>query len=291
MQQLDNEKQKSIKNFFLFELFWFLLAQVLGIFVSHNVVVQFAERGEKIQQVLPSEFSIPQFLISFFGVVVFILLISKFFKGKNIIFKTFFAFVIFLGGEVFFESFIPTIIALPIVLILIFFWFKTSSVWFHNLLLVLSIAGIGGFVGSSLSPQIVILLFFILAIYDLVSVYKTKHMIKMAKSMMESQAVLGIIIPKRFADFNKKLKEVKIGDEKKDFLVLGSGDIIFPLILAASFLPQSQGLFKSGIILIFSLFGLLFGFWLFLKLGKKPMPALPPLAFFCIIGYFIAILI
>lgn len=107
--------------------------------------------------------------------------------------------------------------------------------------------------------------------------------------MAESQAVLGIIIPKKISDFNKKLKDVNIGDEKRDFLVLGSGDIIFPLILTASFLPQ--GIAKSGTILIFSLSGLLFGFWLFFKLGQKPMPALPPLAIFCIIGYFIANLI
>jgi len=286
MSEAKLAKQKSVKNIFLFELFWFSLAQILGILVSRNIVTRLIQRGERIQQVSPLEFSLPSFLISFLGVVIFVFLISKFSKGKNIIFKLLFAFVIFLGGEVFLESFIPTIIALPIILILIVFWFKNPSVWFHNLLLVLGTAGIGGFVGFSLSPQVVILLFFILAIYDLVAVYKTKHMIKMAKSMIESRAVLGIIIPKRFIDFKKKLKDMKMGDKKKNFLVLGSGDIVFPLILATSFLPQ--GLVKSGIILVFSIGGLLFGFWLFLKLGQRPMPALPPLALFSIIGYFVA---
>ena len=109
----------------------------------------------------------------------------------------------------------------------------------------------------------------------------------MAKSMAESQAILGIIIPKKLPDFKRKIKDVKLGDEKRDFLVLGSGDIIFPLILSVSFLPQPQGLIKSGIILFFSLCGLSFGFWLFLKLGQKPMPALPPLALFSIIGFLI----
>ena len=284
-----NINQPSIRNLLLFELFWFIMAQLAGIFVAHNVIVSFIKSGEKIRQVSPSDFSLPSFLISFLGVIIFILLISKFSKGKNIIFKAFFALIAFLGGEVFLESFLPTIIALPIILILIFFWFKTSSIWIHNLLLVLGTAGIGGFVGSSLSSQVVVILFFILAIYDLIAVYQTRHMIKIAKSMAESQAVLGIIIPKKISDFNKKLKDVNIGDEKRDFLVLGSGDIIFPLILTASFLPQ--GIAKSGTILIFSLSGLLFGFWLFFKLGQKPMPALPPLAIFCIIGYFIANLI
>ncbi|MCZ2845672.1 MAG: presenilin family intramembrane aspartyl protease, partial [Candidatus Bathyarchaeota archaeon] len=125
--------------------------------------------------------------------------------------------------------------------------------------------------------------------YDFIAVYKTKHMVKMAKSMIESRAILGIVIPKKFIDFKKRLQDVEIGGDKKDCLILGSGDIIFPLILSASLLPQ--GIVKSGIILIFSIVGLFFGFILFLKLGKKPMPALPPLALSSIIGYAIAIAI
>lgn len=291
MTNIDEKRKKDTRNIFIFELFWFLMAQILGLVVSRNIIITHVVReGGEIPQVSPSEFSIPAFLISFFGVTLFIIFASQLTTGKNMVFRIFLTFVIFLGGEVFLESlYIPTIIALPIVLISIIIWFKNSSVWFHNLLLVVGIAGMGGVVGTSLSPQLVILLFIILAIYDFVAVYKTKHMVKMAKSMIESRAILGIVIPKNFIDFKKRLQDVEIGKEKKDCLILGSGDIIFPLILSASLLPQ--GIIKSGIILIFSIAGLFLGFILFLKLGQKPMPALPPLALSSIIGYAIAIAI
>lgn len=279
----------GVKKIFLFELIWFSLAQILGLLVARKLMTLAIERQEEIVQILPSKFSLLNFLASFLLVTVFILLVSKFSKGKNIIFKSLFILISFLGGIVFFGSFLPIIFALLFILIFLFFWFKNPSVWLHNLILIFGIAGIGGEVGLSLSPQIIIFLFLILAIYDIFAVYKTKHMVKIAKSMAESRAILGIILPQKFSDFNRGLKEVKIGDKKQEFLVLGAGDIVFPLILISSVLPQ--GISKSLIIFLFSLLGLLFGFWLFLKLGKKPMPALPPIALFSILGYLITRLI
>ncbi|MCZ2845671.1 MAG: hypothetical protein O2U61_04130, partial [Candidatus Bathyarchaeota archaeon] len=160
MVKTNKKSRGSATNIFIFELFWFLVAQILGLAVSRNIIITHVVReGGEITQVSPSEFSIPAFLISFFGVTLFILLISRMKKGKNMVFRIFFMFVIFLGGEVFLESlYIPTIIALPIVLISIVVWLKSSSVWFHNLLLVVGVAGMGGVVGTSLSPQLVILL-------------------------------------------------------------------------------------------------------------------------------------
>jgi presenilin-like A22 family membrane protease len=274
-----------MKKTFLFEVFWFFLAQVLGILVAQNIMIQNLERGEEIIKISPSEFSILNFLVAFLIVVIFILIILKFGKGKNVFFKSFFILVVIFGGEIFLETWLPIFIALPLLIFLIFAWVKISSIWLHNLLLIFGVAGLGGLVGISLSPLMVISLFLILAIYDFIAVYKIKVTQKIAKSMVESQALLGIIIPSKFADFQQKIKEVKIGEKKQKFLVLGGGDIVFPLILASSVL--SQGVIKSWIIIAFSLIGLLFGYWLFFKLGRKPMPALPPLALFSIIGYLI----
>lgn len=282
-------KFEKVEKIFIFELFWFSLAQIAGLIIARKMLIETVARQGKIIQILPSEFSISNFLVSFLLVTVFILLVSKFSKGKNLIFKSLFILISFLGGIVFFGSFLPIIFALLSILIFLFFWFKNSSLWLHNLILIFGIAGIGGEVGLSLSPQIIIFLFLILAIYDIFAVYKTKHMVKIAKSMAESRAILGIILPQKFSDFNRKLEEVKIGEKKQEFLVLGAGDIVFPLILISSVLPQ--GIVKSLIIFLFSLLGLFFGFWLFLRLGKKPMPALPPLAFFSIIGFLITLII
>jgi len=272
-----------MKKTILFESFWFFLAQILGILADQKISSQLFKRGERIIKISPSNFSLLNFFITFSLVVILLLLILKFKKGQNIFFKLIFLLVVILGGEIFLENWLPTYVSLPILACLIFAWFRFSFVWIHNLLLILGIAGIGSMVGISLSPLFIIYLFSFVAIYDFIAVYKLNLTQKVAKSMVDSRALLGIIIPSTFNDFQKKITEIKLGDEKENFLILGGGDIIFPLMLSSSVI--FEGLEKSLIIAIFSLLGLVFSYWLFLKLDKKPMPALPPLLLFCLIGY------
>jgi len=69
-------------------------------------------------------------------------------------------------------------------------------------------------------------------------------------------------------------------------LVLGGGDIIFPLILCSSLIPQ--GIANSLIVGLFALVGLFVSFLFFIgQKTRKPIPALPPIALFSIIGYLI----
>ena len=276
-----------MKKIFLFELFWFVLAQSLGVLVASRFIGFGVKDSSvvEVERVSFSNFDILKFLIAFLVVNVSFFLILKLKKGKNIIFKSFFVFSAFFGGGVFLQLLWPGIIPLFLISFLIVFWFLRPYVWLHNLLLVLSVAGIGGVVGARLQPEFVIFLFFILSFYDIISVYKTKQTVKLAKGMMNSFAVLGIIIPEKFSNFGKKLKEVKFGDKEQKFLILGSGDLVLPMVLACSFF--GQGAEKSFIILFFSSLGLLFGFWLFKKMGGKPMPALPPIFIFSFIGYLI----
>jgi len=105
----------------------------------------------------------------------------------------------------------------------------------------------------------------------------------MAKEMIEHQAILGIVIPQELSDFSAQLGEIKPGGK---FLLLGAGDIIFPLILTVSLIPQ--GTLSFLIVAFFSLIGLFAGFLIFIsKKTRQPMPALPPIALFSIIGYLI----
>ncbi len=276
-----------MKKIILFESLWFFLTQILGIFAAYTISIQGNLRREKNIGTLPLEFSLLKFLITFSVVVILFLLVLKFKKGRNIFFKLIFIIVVFLGGGIFFGIWFPSYISFPLIVFLIFVWFWASPIWFHNLLLILGVAGIGTIVGVSLYPLLVIYLFFFVAIYDFIAVYKLKTTQKIAESMVNSQALLGIIVPESFADFQKKITEVKIGNKEENFLILGGGDIIFPLILSSSAI--FGGIEKSLIIVLFSLFGLIFSYWLFLKLGKKPMPALLPLFLFCAVGYLVAI--
>lgn len=283
------EGQKEIKlsfEIFFFEAFLFLVNLFLGIFVAFRI-----NEILKIEKITLPQISFWNFLIYFLVATLFFLFISYFLKRKSkkgIIFKGLFVFVNFLGGAIALEGLgIPNILPPILMAILIFSWLKISLVFIHDLIIILGIAGIGSTLGLSLQPEIVIILLVIFSIYDFIAVYKTKHMIRMAKEMIEVGAIIGLICPQRISDFKARLKEVQPGGK---FLILGGGDVAFPLFLAVSLIPQ--GVFFAFIISIFALFGLALSFGLFIfQKVRQPIPALPPIALFSMIGFLITKLI
>ena len=171
--------------------------------------------------------------------------------------------------------------------LLILTWFFLKSILIHNILLILGIAGVGSVTGLRIDGGTAIIILAIFSIYDYIAVYKTKHMIKMAREMAEGDALMAFIIPQNLADFKKDLKEVKPGG---NFLILGGGDIAFPLLFATSLL--SSGIANSIVVAIFSFIGLIASFLIFIfQKERQPIPALPPIALFSIIGYLVTRLI
>jgi len=66
--------------------------------------------------------------------------------------------------------------------------------------------------------------------------------------------------------------------------------VVFPLVFAVSLI--SQGITSALIVAFFSLLGLILSFSIFIFAKKKePIPALPPIALFSIIGYIITLFI
>lgn len=270
---------------FGFEVFLFTLSMALGILAGLRLKEIF-----EIQKISPQPISVWQLLVYFVFAIAFVLFVIYFCKRrkiKGIFFKTIFALAIGFGNLYFFGLWLPFIIVLPLVVVLIVFLFKKNSLLLHNAALVFAIAGIGAGLGLQLQPLAVVLLLAVFSVYDFVAVYKTKHMVKMAKEMLSHRAILGIIVPQKLSDLKAELKEVKLGGR---FLVLGAGDIVFPLILVVSVLPLNIA--DSFIVAGFSLLGLLVGFLIFISRKERtPMPALPPIALFSIIGYLLTILI
>jgi len=268
-----------------FAMFLFSLTLGLGITTAFR-----ANEIFKVQKIPIPQISLWEFISSFLLATFFILLIVrfvKFKKEKGIIFKILFALAIFSGGGLLLSVWISDSLAFPLMVILIFWWFKKPSILIQNLLIILGIAGAGSILGLSLNPQVVILLLILFSIYDFIAVYKTKHMIKMAKEMIKSKAILALVVPPNISGFKKDLGEIKPGGK---FLVLGGGDIVFPLLLAASLVPF--GVLNSLVVAFFSLIGLFVSFYIFTSQKvRQPIPALPPIALFSIIGYLITLFI
>ena len=270
---------------FIIEAFLFCLTLGSGIaaaFRINNPPPNFGG-GQKVN--IP-QISFPQFILNFLLATLFILLILrfvKFEKEKGTIFKILFILAVLLGGLLFLETWLPEHLSLIFIFVLIFWWLKKPSVLIQDLLIILGIAGTGSILGLSLNPLMVIALLIIFSIYDFIAVYKTKHMVRMAKAMLESRAILAIVIPPNIFGFRESLEKIQPGGK---FLILGGGDIAFPLIFSVSLIPS--GIFNSLIVALFSLIGLFASFWFFTKQKeRKPIPALPPIALFSIIGYLI----
>ena len=90
-----------------------------------------------------------------------------------------------------------------------------------------------------------------------------------------------------FLNSKGELKGIKAGGE---YLILGGGDIVFPLLLCASLIPR--GVVPSLVVAIFSLIGLLLSYLIFTSQRiRRPIPALPPIALLSILGFFITLLL
>jgi len=294
-EDIENQKQEEVISIstplwnpwrvFFWEAVLFSLTLGLGIVTAFKI-----NKILEIQKITLPQISSGKFTFYFLIATLFVLLLSyliKFKRGKGIIFKILFVFAVSFGGLLSLEVWLSEPISLIVIVSLILWWWKFPSVFNHNILIILGIAGVGSILGLRLTPEIIIGLLIIFSIYDFIAVYKTKHMVKIAKEMIESKAVLALIIPSSFRDFRGSLGEVRPGGK---FLILGGGDIIFSLLFCVSLVPQ--GILSPLIVAFFSLIGLFTGFLFFIsQKTRQPIPALPPIALFSILGYLITRLI
>lgn len=277
------------------EILLFVLTQVLGIFVTLRLLKLLEVLEIKLQPI-----SLSSFLIYFLIVTLLILALLKISRGKaGFLLQILFILAVFFGLDILFSTFIVEPGAVILAAGLIALRFLQPTVLLHNLVVIGGLAGIGGMLGLSLSPRDVIILLVILSIYDVIAVYKTKHMTKMAKEMIKKRVILGIIVPEKISEFKASMTEVekdKISITKvpklnkaSRFMILGGGDLALPLLLITS--VAHQNIWRSIIVLVFALLGLILMHLIFIKLKRQPIPALPPLAVFSILGYLISLLI
>jgi len=290
----DKEKSKKEKTViiyrpqrvFFFECLLYCLSLGLGILAGLRMRF-LIKRGELF---MPPPISLSGFLFYFLFATLFFFSLVHFLRRKrktDFFLRFLFVFSLGFGNLFFFSLWLKDILSLILVVLIFLIFSKKPYVLFHNILFVFAIAGVGAGLGLRIQPQIVLLLILIFSVYDYIAVYKTKHMVKMAKEMIEHKAILGIIIPQEFSDFFQKTNEKSFTKER--FLVLGGGDIVFPLIFSVSLLSQS--IYDSLLIAFFSVIGLLCGFLFFIsQKTPKPIPALPSIAVFSSFAYFLTLL-
>ena len=266
------------------ELFLFSVSLFVGIFSAYGHVPVIEESILEPQVLSWSDTII---YLTFFIVLSFIFL--KFKKLSGFLLKIFLTLVVFSGSQIVFGSLVASPWDLAWALGITALFIFIHNVFIHNLAVLTGIAGVSSFIGISISPQVGIFLLVILSFYDILAVYWTKHMVYLAQSMIESGAIFGFIIPFDIKDifYHKNEAREKMGEK---FMVLGSGDIGLPLIMAGSVAVISLG--QAIIVSLFSLVGLFLTHLIFVNQPtRKPMAALPPIATMTVIGYLVSSLI
>ena len=260
---------------FLQELVSFFLIGVLSIF-SVSKIYEFGEISN-------TSISWWQFLLAFGVGTAVILGLIRIMHGGFFL-RIFFLLALFSGTLITLGIFLSNIWSLIFSLLLVVAYSFYPYVWFHNLVLILTLPGIAAVLGASITPYAAVILLIFMSVYDYIAVYKTKHMIKMAKAMITGRAIFAMIYPEHWHGFKAHLNKAHPGE---GFMMLGTGDFVFPIIMATSAYSISAA--AAWTVLIVSLLGLLLMHLIFsLQKVRRPMPALPPLAAFSIIGFFAA---
>ncbi|MCE5338677.1 MAG: hypothetical protein LLF90_08345 [Methanomicrobiaceae archaeon] len=161
-----------------------------------------------------------------------------------------------------------------------------------DILGVLMSAGVASIFGISLAVLPVLVLLVLLAVYDAISVYRTKHMITLAEGVLETKAPIMVMVPKRM-DYSFRREGLNMGEgEERGAFVMGMGDLIMPSILVASshvFVDAPAVLWVLSAPTLGAMAGSLAGLaaLLYVVNKGKPQAGLPPLNGGAILGFLV----
>jgi len=246
-------------------------------------------------QIVSPDISLGPVVTYFFGVVVllglilFIIPLSK----LRLIFRALFTLMFAWGVFIVIALILPPAVAYTVAIIAGITWLFWDRIWLHDLLLLITLSGAGSVFGFLFSPLTFMIFMLVIAVYDVVAV-RFGFMVWMADKLSESATMPAFIFPKKIRDWRLHLKNIRVGDLKKEepdrreYAILGGGDIGFPLMLTVSVFFAAD-LASAMLVGVFALMGIMSAFLIqLLWLKGKPMPALPPIAFLSLIGFLIA---
>ncbi|MDQ1262455.1 MAG: hypothetical protein QG575_1636 [Euryarchaeota archaeon] len=172
-------------------------------------------------------------------------------------------------------------------------------------------AGISSLFGVSMTILPTLMLLIILAVYDALSVYKTRHMVSLAEGVIKIKAPLLFVVPRsRSYSFRKDTAPVstsqvrdqpngnaEIGTDsvsqtgrKRGAFFLGLGDAIIPTILVISAYTQlpAGGFLGINFPTMGAMLGTYLGFLALMTTSRdKPQAGLPFLNFGVILGFLV----
>jgi len=274
----------------------FLCAQFIGLFITDSYIDS-GRGAEVVWKPLPDiagmslarpdiapKMSFLYILAAILAGTVFILLIIHW--GKIWLWKLWFFIAVAVCLHIAFAAFLPAIVALLLAGGLGYFKAFRHSFIVHNFTELFVYGGLAVIFVPILNVLVAVFLMLLLSAYDAYSVWKSKHMVAMAKFQTKSGVFAGLLLPYNWPGRVKRhgrAKKIKVKTA-----ILGGGDIGFPLLFAGAVL-KDFGLSMALIIPFFAgaaLLGLLL-----LSKKKRFYPAIPFLTVGCLLGLLVVWLV
>ncbi len=308
---------------FMFVQFFGLL---LGIALFNGEVLPIPSQQSQ------SFFSTPLDLLFYVAYIIIVslilILLFKVYKGKKL-FIAFEAVVIFIASMIVFmvifglinDSTILTVYGTPIttnfsiaaIAALVLIYLKNRKPQLRNVAAIIASVGVGLILGISFPFYIALLFMGLIAIYDFVAVFITKHMLALARVAEDNNLALLIgvneveALPARSLDreyveeYRKNRSKLKKGKELGNMLgnnlvpiaarvELGTGDLAIPLMVAISAYSPGPNFVLSFFVIFGAIAGLLLTMFI-LRKYKRALPAIPPLFFGIIVFVLLYILV
>jgi len=295
---MDEKRPVDKKEFFavIAMAFLFILIHGLGLLIAGT----FEEADMQAFEDPDNPINIAYIFVIMLVFTVLILLIAKFWK-KQLIKAIILGAIGYTAAYVFYPLFgsimstsISIIFSIILAVILVLMLFKYPEWYVIDVCGVIVGAGAIAIFGISLGIQLVLVLLIGLAIYDALSVYKTKHMIDLADTVMDLKLPVLLVVPKirhySLIKETKSLKEKLEKGEEREAFFMGLGDIVMPgILVVATYVNITNALPIALSVMI----GTLVGFTVLMTfvMKGKPQAGLPCLCGGAIAGYVISSLV
>jgi presenilin-like A22 family membrane protease len=279
MATMSEEKEKAEeKSLSIFLCLSMAVLLVLTQIIAVLLAAPFAASDIKAFEDPGSMWNTVYFIILIIGFTALILLVLKFGGDKlvQLIMLAAVAVTMYYVMAVLVpHGYVPIVITIALTVLLYIYpeWYVLDAV---GLLLG---GGAAAMFGISLDIIPVILLMIILAVYDAISVYKTKHMVSMAKSIVEMRLPILFVLPRK-----RNFSLLKDSDKEEAFF-MGLGDAIIPSMLVVSAFVK----YASAAPALGAALGTLAGYAVLSRIAGrgKPHAGLPLLNSGAIIGFVI----
>ncbi|MFH0979127.1 MAG: presenilin family intramembrane aspartyl protease [Candidatus Woesearchaeota archaeon] len=287
----------------------FMAAQIVGLLVTNQYIdhqtsiatgnITFTQLPYNIERPpVEQSSSFVYIIIAVLLATIIMFLLIKF--RTPWLWKVWFFLAVILCLTISIGAFVNKYVALAIAVILAVFKIFRPNIYIHNLSEVLIYGGLAAIFVPIMNVFASVMLLILISIYDVIAVWKSGHMIKLAKFQTESKVFAGLLIRYKaektgMPKIGKKIEQKQAAEEPRN-AVLGGGDIGFPLLFAGvvmkGFMLQNGfgiAFLKALIIPLFAAIALLL---LLLKAKKDRFyPAMPFISAGCFVGYAIVMLI